>query len=259
VRRSEAMFAQLLSLGIWPSVIFVTSTSIVLSLLITIAMFRLLGIADRTYWHSAILTATLAALSIAGGVSTVMMLLFLNLTNSRAVAHILATTDSLTGLPNRRQFRERAELEFAKCQRYGVPLSIALLDVDHFKRINDSHGHGCGDTVLREIARACSQAVRSVDLVARYGGEEFVVLLPHTDLRDAAQTVERIRSLIADLKISGSTHGVLNVTASAGVAGWRCEHETLAELIDAADAALYRAKRNGRNRVEIHAVEPRQS
>ncbi len=248
---AEMLFARLTALGVWPSATLITAISIALSILITALLFHLLGIADPIYWHCAVVTATVAPLVIAGSISTVLMRLFLSLTHLHELAHELATTDTLTGLPNRRHFRERAQSELLKSIRYGVSLSVAILDVDHFKQINDRCGHGFGDTVLRSVADACSAGIRDVDTVARYGGEEFAILFPHTDLAGAAEVAERIRWLVADMKIFDTAGVPMAVTASIGVAALRSDSDSFTDLMRIADEAMYRAKDKGRNRVEI--------
>ena len=160
----------------------------------------------------------------------------------------LATTDGLTRLYNRRHFMERAESEFERSRRYQRELSVMLLDADHFKHINDDHGHETGDRVLRVLAGACRQSLRQLDVLGRYGGEEFVVLLPETSAALAAETAERLRHEIEKLRVPAPS-GEVRVTVSIGVATASPATESVAALINEADRALYEAKRNGRNRV----------
>jgi diguanylate cyclase (GGDEF)-like protein len=154
-----------------------------------------------------------------------------------------AARDPLTGLANRRSLDDHLDRELSRSRREGLPLSLILFDLDHFKAINDEHGHQVGDQVLHAVARSLAVGVRDVDLPARYGGEEFVVLLPGTTLPDAVLTADRLRYGIAD---AGSP---LPVTISAGVASFPQPARTGAELLALADAALYEAKRSGRDRV----------
>jgi diguanylate cyclase (GGDEF)-like protein len=160
-----------------------------------------------------------------------------------------AEMDGLTQLPNRRRFEQDIDSEWERCRRYGRPLSLVMMDLDHFKRLNDEHGHLLGDEVLREVAVAIGQALRSTDTAYRYGGEEIAVLLRETGLEDAEAAAERLRSAVAGIALED--HPDLNVTTSAGVAA---RHSTMAHytgLVDQADKALYEAKRLGRNRVAV--------
>jgi len=164
-------------------------------------------------------------------------------------AEILARTDTLTGLANRRAFDEVAEQEIQRAQRYSTPLALIMTDLDHFKRINDCYGHRVGDHVLRHFADVLKASVRTIDLVGRWGGEEFALLLPGTDLAEAAQAAERMRVTVAAAlpRIEGNDCAY---TASFGVAAFNAATPTLTALLGRADAALYRAKEQGRNRVE---------
>ncbi len=168
----------------------------------------------------------------------------------------LATTDALTGLLNRRQFFAQAEREFSRWQRYGDALSAAMIDVDHFKRVNDTHGHAVGDEVLAEIARRCQAEVRDVDILGRYGGEEFAVLLPDTGLTGARDHVaERLRARIAAEPVE-TQKGPVALTISVGVAAADRETPDLGALLERADAALYDAKEGGRDRVVAAPTAP---
>ena len=161
-----------------------------------------------------------------------------------------AVTDELTGLSNNRRFRELISKEAARAQRFGHELSLLMVDLDDFKRINDTYGHLQGDEVLRMIGAVLSSESRGVDEPARYGGEEFVVALPETGLAGAVELAERIRARIeseAIPRLEGS--GSLRITASVGAASIPESADTARTLIAAADAALYEAKRSGKNRV----------
>jgi two-component system cell cycle response regulator len=164
----------------------------------------------------------------------------------------LATTDPLTRLLNRRAFLDRLGLEVERSHRYGAVLSLLMLDVDHFKLVNDSAGHLTGDSVLGQVGALLQSAVRSVDVVARYGGEEFVVLLPETDPDGAVAFAERLRELVsAHAFLTG--HGEpLHLTASIGVSSFPSPSvRSTEDLFARADEALYRAKANGRNQVRV--------
>jgi diguanylate cyclase len=160
--------------------------------------------------------------------------------------HSLAMTDGLTGLANRRHAAEFLQRELARTGRHGAETSIALCDVDHFKRINDTLGHNVGDVVLRWVAESLVGGVRTTDLVSRWGGEEFLVVLPDSGPAIARVVAERLRGRIEKGRMSDETVGT--VTMSVGVACTEGPIDPDA-LIARADAALYRAKNSGRNRV----------
>jgi|YNPNPStandDraft_1061719.scaffolds.fasta_scaffold00383_15 diguanylate cyclase (GGDEF)-like protein len=163
----------------------------------------------------------------------------------------LATMDSLTGLSNRRHFFEMAEQAFERARRYRGLLSALMLDVDHFKKVNDLYGHSVGDQVLQEVGRLCRQNMRRVDIIGRYGGEEIAFVMPETGIEEARVAAERLRQMIE--KYSFETQaGALSVTVSIGVAGLREEDSALHFLLDRADQALYQAKQGGRNRVAVY-------
>ncbi|MCP3105072.1 diguanylate cyclase [Myxococcus sp. K15C18031901] len=169
----------------------------------------------------------------------------------------LSRTDALTSLFNRRCFEERLSEEFARSRRYQSPLSLVMLDIDHFKRINDTFGHPFGDQVLRAVAQTARSRLREVDVLARYGGEEFVALLPETAPPDALTVCERMREAIAALDLEhvavDGRRQQVRLTASLGVATVPAEALGSAEaLLRAADAGLYAAKEAGRNRVRQH-------
>ena len=161
-----------------------------------------------------------------------------------------AERDPLTGLVNRRRLLEIGEEELRRARRFGHPLAALMIDLDHFKQVNDRLGHGTGDEVLREVARRVQLAVRGTDVPARYGGEEFAVLLPETALQTAVEAAERIRSVVAAAPAQ-TRRGPVVVTLSAGAAVLTDPTHSLRQLLGDADAALYAAKRAGRNRVSV--------
>jgi diguanylate cyclase (GGDEF)-like protein len=165
----------------------------------------------------------------------------------------LSRTDALTGLANRRLFDERLEAEFQRSSRYRSPLSCLMMDLDHFKRLNDQWGHAFGDEVLRQVAAAARRALRDVDLLARYGGEELVALLPETGLAEAVLVAERVRAGVEGLRLAARVEGrtgAVRCTASLGVATFPGPGvDSGPTLVAAADACLYAAKAAGRNRV----------
>lgn len=159
----------------------------------------------------------------------------------------LAAVDELTGTKNRRRFREDLDLLYAQAQRLGAPLSLIMLDLDHFKEYNDTFGHPAGDEILQRLGATLRSSLRSHDVVARYGGEEFVVLLPATDEREAMEVAERLRRSIA----SGAWPR-RQVTASLGVGTIGPRTSGASALVEQADRAMYQSKQAGRNRVTHH-------
>ena len=163
---------------------------------------------------------------------------------------LLSITDGLTKLHNHRYFQDELVRAFEESERYDRPLSLAMIDIDYFKKVNDTYGHAVGDEILKGVANLYRESVRATDLVARYGGEEFAVMMPETNLADALTFAEKIRSLVESTPMDTQA-GPLNVTVSLGVASVpHSKIHTPKEVIVAADKALYRAKRNGRNQVQ---------
>ncbi len=160
----------------------------------------------------------------------------------------LASVDSLTGLYTRHHFYQQAEREFERCQRNPLPLSLLMIDLDHFKQINDQYGHGGGDEVLRSFAENAQEQLRGYDLIGRLGGEEFAVLLPDTNSHQTKAIAERIRETSASLHINYQKQRI-HVTASIGIAVASPQDSTLDSLIQRADKLLYKAKQLGRNRI----------
>ena len=168
----------------------------------------------------------------------------------QAQLQAISTIDPLTSLHNRRWMNEMFLRQIDRCARARQPLSLAVLDIDRFKTVNDTYGHPGGDKVLMWVARAMQQHFRPGDLLARYGGEEFCVLLPDTRLDRALAAVERLRTSIEAATIALDDGRSLTITISGGAASWR-EGWSLEDLVQAADKALYAAKQGGRNRVVI--------
>jgi diguanylate cyclase (GGDEF)-like protein len=159
----------------------------------------------------------------------------------------LATTDYLTGLANNRAFFEFASAEIKRSRRHGIPMTLIVFDLDHFKAINDTHGHAAGDHVLRAVATLCTRITRQNDIMARIGGEEFGLLLTHAEPRRGRMVAEQLRKALEGLELDHNGTPI-RITASFGVAGLR-RSDTLATLLDRADENLYQAKADGRNRV----------
>lgn len=173
-----------------------------------------------------------------------------DLHRANAALERLAREDSLTGLANRRHFMDVLQREMERSDRYGHPLALIMLDLDHFKSVNDTHGHAVGDSVLREAARALRTVCRDVDLAARLGGEELALLLPETGAAGARVVAERAREQIAAVAHAAPDGSTFRVTASFGVAAAR-PGDTVEGVLHAADEALYRAKDAGRNQVAM--------
>ena len=162
----------------------------------------------------------------------------------------LATSDPLTGLFNRGYVEDRLAIELSRARRYGNVLTLAVIDADRFKALNDKHGHAAGDFVLKKIGALLRDSFRQSDTTARYGGEEFVVLLPETDIEAARRKVESLRELVAATPIQlGLLAESLQITISAGLARFPDDGDDAAELLAAADERMFRAKRQGRNLV----------
>jgi len=170
---------------------------------------------------------------------------------SRAELEMMATHDGLTGVLNRKAFEERLTAEVARAGRYELPLSLAMLDIDFFKKVNDTYGHQAGDACLVHVAGLARTETRESDIVARYGGEEFVIVMPHTRIEDARLLAERLRRRVEASRIE-SGGNTIACTVSIGIAGSDGSQPIDAKaLLGQADAALYRAKDSGRNRVCI--------
>jgi diguanylate cyclase (GGDEF)-like protein len=160
----------------------------------------------------------------------------------------LTTVDGLTQVFNRRYFEETVEREISRCHRYARSLTLVMVDIDHFKTINDTYGHLAGDHVLKHVASSIRTRIRREDILARYGGEEFAVLLPEVELKGAVQLAEKVRKLIEKQTFEFDKQGI-PVTVSAGVATLTQPMHEASDLVRMADTHLYAAKTEGRNRV----------
>lgn len=186
-------------------------------------------------------------LQVAGKPCSVLLLSDRSESERAELAEAQARHDGLTGLYNHRAFQELLEQELARAQRYGTALSLLMLDIDHFKRINDSLGHQAGDAVLQQLGGLLRDSARNIDHVCRYGGEEFALILPMSSTTEALQAAERLRSEVERFEFACGHGNYRTLTVSAGVASYPAHAQTQAALIAAADAAMYAAKRAGRN------------
>lgn len=167
---------------------------------------------------------------------------------------LVAVTDGLTGLYNHRHFQEKLSQEFSRLERFSDPLSLMLVDIDHFKKINDTYGHPVGDVVLRRVGEIIRKTIRNIDIAARYGGEEFAVILLGTDSKGALKMAERLRCAVSDEKFSGEKSD-FRITISIGISTYSRDIERKEEMVERADKALYSAKRGGRNQSILWSAE----
>lgn len=198
--------------------------------------------------------AELAAISIVyGGVPAVLVAINDISQRKQMEAELFrqASTDALTGLSNRRYFLAQAEQELRRARRFSREMSVMMIDIDHFKAINDAHGHATGDVILQGFVKRANESLRQSDSLGRLGGEEFAVLLPETSLAAAAEVAERMRQNVADRAFIAGNSTAVRGTVSIGVAQLDAQDGTVDDLLNRADEALYRAKNGGRNRVEI--------
>ena len=235
----------------WVGVFAVTGVSIVASDLMT---FVIAGLAlPEPHYPVALSIATLMPLVIATPVSWVLIGLFHDLDNARSEALRLARTDLLTGALNRRRFVEIAERELARANLEERSVSLVLLDIDNFKRVNDRFGHRVGDDVIRLVAEVCSDGLRPSDHLGRWGGEEFVALLPGAAISEALVIAERLRRALSREHDLGADE-MLSISASFGVASTDLGVRALDRLVALADQAMYSVKRNGKD--SVLAAEP---
>jgi diguanylate cyclase (GGDEF)-like protein len=172
-------------------------------------------------------------------------------------------TDPLTKVYNRRYLNSRLEEEVERSKRYALALSVFMLDIDHFKRVNDTYGHQAGDVTLSTLASLVKTALRKLDVIARYGGEEFLVICPNTAIDGTALVAERIRQLVeshqVEISDSSGRKQIIQISVSIGVASFSATVDSQEKLVQAADQALYRAKSDGRNRVITAKTEVKES
>lgn len=249
-QRSTAL---VLRLGLFSSTVLSTLVIVLVAQIVAHGVVTVTGGAER--WVVT-LAAWLATLAAAPPVLWLTLKLVFDLDRAQRVIEEQSSRDPLTGVFNRRHFMTAVEREWARSRRYGVHGALLLIDVDHFKRVNDGRGHLCGDALLREIARVSADSLRQADVLARFGGEEFIIYLPSTDPLGALDVAERIRQHVAALRLQWE--GVATgATVSIGVASLGPLHGSVDALIGDADAALYQAKEAGRNCVRAAPVQPR--
>ncbi len=212
--------------------------------------------------HDAGLVHLVAGIVFLSGAAFVLLVCRLMLSTVSDVRRIAAlevenVTDPLLGVYNRRYMDQRLKEEVLRANRYDMPLSVCIMDIDHFKRVNDSYGHPIGDEVLKQLCELLRNKVREVDLFARYGGEEFVMILPNTGPREALILAERLRKAVEDSPVVIESGGRLefNVTVSLGLTTAASGARESQRLLREADQALYRAKASGRNRVEVFTAQ----
>lgn len=199
-----------------------------------------------------IMTKTLSFFTVIGILTYVGKIFnrFIEFTGNKAdVLHNMATTDALTGLINRREFNRRISEEFARAKRHKTQLSLALFDIDFFKKINDTYGHNAGDAILKELGSLISERTRTSDIACRYGGEEFALILPETSQIEAYELLDRLRQLVEE-EIFNKSSKPVKATISIGVAQLDLSDKAPVDFCERADKALYKAKDGGRNRVE---------
>ncbi|NTW59553.1 MAG: GGDEF domain-containing protein, partial [Nitrospirae bacterium] len=167
-----------------------------------------------------------------------------------ALLYRMAITDELTGLYSIRHFRQALGKKHSLFHEYGEKMTLLMIDIDNFKKVNDTYGHPAGDAILKEVGKCILRSIREPDLGFRYGGEEFAVILPSSDIPAGKVVAERMRALIEHYPFKIDQH-VLRVTVSIGVASWPASAETIKDIISEADKALYEAKHNGKNQVVI--------
>lgn len=248
---------RMLALPKWQAVSLIVGASVGGSVLLTLIIMTLLGAPQKTFLIALGVALGVPTL-VAGPVGIVLMRLLHELDSARILAQTLANTDALTGALNRRNFMEVGTLVVARARHDATPMSVLMLDVDDFKRVNDQYGHGTGDEVLQMFARVCMQTLRPTDMLARWGGEEFVALLPSTAPADAIQISERLCNAIASGSVAAGTRDCVRVTVSIGVASSADSNTGLDELLSRADSAMYEAKRSGKNGVRLAHSASRQ-
>ncbi len=231
-------------LGFWRGVLAVTAVSVGLSLVMTGVHLRFM-VPEPVPYERWVYTAIIIPSIVAPAVTAAVLSLAFRLIDTQAALAAAANTDHLTGIGNRRAFIDLTERELARSERHGSDFGLLIIDIDHFKALNDRHGHLAGDDALARIAVACLRVLRRSDVFCRWGGEEFIALLPETNLAGTLDVAEKLRLAVAGVDLpSGHT-----LTASIGVTSSTSGAGRLDDLIREADRQLYLAKATGRNTV----------
>jgi diguanylate cyclase (GGDEF)-like protein len=251
VPRLRRLAAQALRLGPWGTAAVLALPVAAIAASVGAVVAAMLGASAGV----AAAAAGLCALVLVPPAGAYLVRLHVKLEAARRQLGVQATRDDLTGLANRRQFVAAVEREWSRCQRYGVDGALLLVDADHFGALNDTHGRGCGDALLRQMARTVAQTLRPADLLARFGGEQFAVFLPHTDPLGALDVAERVRVQLGDLRLEWQGLAV-GTTVSVGVAAVDDSHWASDALLQDAERALQAAKQAGRNCVRTPPVVP---
>jgi diguanylate cyclase (GGDEF)-like protein len=244
-----------LQLGLWRSTALLTAAVFVIAILLAQGMISLLGQGNR---FVALVSASTLSLLLTPLIGSALLRLVFQLELARQKIGVLGTHDELTGVPNRRHFMDVAQREWERARRYGSDAALLLVDADRFRRVNDNHGHLCGDELLRRIASAAAGSLRQPDVLARFGGEEMIVFLPQTDPLGALDVAERIRAQVQALRMDWQGMDV-GTTVSVGVAPLRSELPSLDWMIHEADTALRAAKSDGGNCVRTLPFQPNRS
>jgi diguanylate cyclase (GGDEF)-like protein len=238
----------LIRLGILRANIALTLFAILFSVLVTLLVGGFFF--DGSVDISGLSIAVIVPLIISPLISTILLRILFQLDAAENQLRELSRRDSLTGVYNRAYFIELAERELARTLRYGSGFSIAILDVDDFKQVNDTHGHLAGDKVLQTLSEICLRYMRQTDTIARFGGDEFVVLFPYADQQRALECMERIRGILAETPLTYA-EGQICLTISVGLAAYDSSHTELDMTLQQADKALYLAKTSGKNRTVV--------
>jgi diguanylate cyclase (GGDEF)-like protein len=245
--------APVLAMRPGPAIALVVLVSVVMSVAALVLTTWLVQGGFSPTFGRYLVIAVASPLMVATPVAWVIVTLLHEAEAARAEAQRLAWHDELTGLLARRRFLELAQREVDLARRNGQPVAVGLLDLDDFKKVNDTHGHEAGDQVLRAVAQACRATLRSTDLIGRWGGEEFVLLLPATGAEGAAEVLERVRAAIA---ARATVHRGTPIACTASIGAVLVAPDTprwLDDLMQEADVAMYRAKQAGKNRVVVDA------